>query len=237
MGCQRYPRWPKTPTVVNMPTPGTFITFEGPEGSGKSTQIRRLVAWLASRRIVPVVTREPGGTPTGELIRSILQHNHSGEPIGHKAEVLLFAASRAQHVERVIRPALIRGQWVICDRYIDSSTAYQGAARGLQHEEVHLINRFATGGLLPHATVLMDVDPVTAAARMSGRQKETETAPDSIESESRDFHQRVRDAYLDLARREPARVLLVDAVGDEEIVFGRILHALAPHFTRQGLAL
>jgi dTMP kinase len=212
-----------------MSIPGTFITFEGPEGSGKSTQIRRLVAWLEARGIVPLVTREPGGTPTGELIRNILQHYHSGESIVHKAEVLLFAASRAQHVERVILPALARGEWVICDRYIDSTTAYQGAARGLEGNEVDRINRFATGGLLPHATVLMDVDPATADARMSGRQQQTETTPDSIERESREFHRRVREAYLELARHEPNRILLVDAIGDEETVFARILTVLAPH--------
>lgn len=211
---------------------GIFVTLEGPEGSGKSTQIALIQQWLSDQGVETVTTREPGGTPTGEMIRNILQHNHSGESIGDVAEVLLFAASRAQHVDAVIRPALERGAWVLCDRYIDSTTAYQGAARGLDVEAVEQINRFAIMGVRPDITLLLDIDVDTTLARMNTRQEGTDTGPDRIENESRAFHERVREGYLHIAEREPDRVKKVDADGTPDAVFSQLRVLLNPWLKR-----
>ncbi|MBX5474989.1 MAG: dTMP kinase [Thermoleophilia bacterium] len=177
-----------------------FVTFEGPDGSGKSTQAELLRAALAAEGREVVLTREPGGTALGERIRELLLE---GDPMSPWAEAALFAASRAQHVEQVILPALERGADVICDRYLDSSLAYQGIARGLGVEAVLELNLRATHGLLPDATVLLLVDPAVAAAR-SG-------ATDRLEREGDGFRSRVDAAYRELATRFPERILVVEA--------------------------
>lgn len=190
---------------------GLFISFEGPEGSGKSTQVKRLRDHLVSEGHEVVITREPGGTPTGELIRDILQHDRAGEPVAIETEVLLFAASRAQHVARVIRPALERGAWVICDRFVDSSLVYQGVGRGVGIDKVADLNAYAIGDAMPACTFLMDLDVSIGLERMARRNEETGTAPDRIEMEALTFHQSVRDGYLTLADRYSERIFKLDA--------------------------
>lgn len=193
---------------------GRFISLEGSEGCGKSTQAEHLRAWLTDRGVEVLVTREPGGTPTGEAIRNILQHNASGEPISVHAEVLLFAASRAQHVAHVIRPALERGAWVICDRYVDSSLAYQAYGRDLSVDLLLEINTYAVDGVWPERTLLFDLPVETALARVAGRGEE----PDRFEAEDLEFHRRVRDGYHRLAARFRDRYVVLDGtLGVEEL--------------------
>ena len=197
---------------------GKFITFEGPEGSGKSTHIRLLAEYLSERGIAVTLTREPGGTPTGESIRHLLQHNGAGESPTDRTEVLLFLASRAQHVERLIRPALAEGRWVLCDRFDDSTLAYQGYGRGFDLSELRAVNRFATNGLTPDLTVLLDVSPETSRLRLSARHAQTSDGPDRIESEADAFHVRLRCGFLELARQNPGRIAVVDAERDLNLV-------------------
>lgn len=196
---------------------GKFITFEGPEGSGKSTHIKLLKAYLEERGIEVVLTREPGGTPLGEEIRKILQHDHTEPPVPH-AEVLLFLASRAQHVERLIRPALQQGKWVLCDRFADSTFAYQGYGRGFDMESLRAVNGFAVNGLLPDLTVLLDVNPRTSRERLAARQASTATTPDRIEREDATFHERVRNGFLALAAEEPDRIAVISTERDRDAV-------------------
>lgn len=206
---------------------GKFITFEGPEGSGKSTHIRLLADFLREQGVAVTLTREPGGTPTGEAIRRLLQHDASGEsPVG-RAEVLLFLASRAQHVERLIRPALAAGTWVLCDRFDDSTLAYQGYGRGFDLAALREANAFATGGLKPDLTVLLDVTPETSRARLLSRQARTAAAPDRIESESDAFHVRLRNGFLDLARQEPERFVVLATERERRTVAADIREAVA----------
>jgi dTMP kinase len=177
-----------------------FVSLEGIDGSGKSTQAQLLAERLRASGREVVLTREPGGTPLGEAIRGLLLHAGAVAPW---AEAALFAASRAQHVEEVIRPALERGAVVVCDRYVDSSVAYQGGARGLGLDEVLQLNLAAVGGLLPDVTLLLLVDPALAAARRR-------EAPDRIEREDATFHARIDQAYRSLAERFPERIVAVD---------------------------
>jgi dTMP kinase len=185
-----------------MGDPGRLIAFEGVEGSGKSTQLELLRRVLEGRGREVVVTREPGGTPAGERVRSVLLDPEV--ELHPRAEALLFAAARAELVEAVIRPALERGAVVLCDRYLDSSLADQGAARGLGQGPVEEVNRFATGGLLPDLVVLLDLDPASGLRRRAG-------ALDRIEAQDLGFHRRVRQAFRDLAAADPARFSVVDA--------------------------
>jgi dTMP kinase len=185
-----------------MGDPGRLIAFEGVEGAGKSTQLALLRQALSARAREVVVTREPGGTPAGERVRSLLLD--PAVELHPRAEALLFAAARAELVEAVIRPALERGAVVLCDRYLDSSLAYQGAARGLGQGPVEEVNRFATGGLLPDLVVLLDLDPASGLRRRAG-------ALDRIEAQDLGFHRRVRQAFRDLAAADPARFFMVDA--------------------------
>lgn len=181
---------------------GFFIVFEGGEGAGKSTQEGLLADALTARGHTVVRTREPGGTPAAEAIRAIvLSPEHAG--LDPRAEALLFAAARGEHVARVIRPALERGDVVICDRYLDSSVAYQGFARGLGPRRVRDLSLWATGDLLPDLTVVLDIDPVEGLARFDER--------DRLEAEPLDYHQQVRAAYLALAEQEPERYLVLPA--------------------------
>lgn len=195
-------------------TRGRFITFEGPEGSGKTTQARRIIARLKDCGVRVLYTREPGGTPTGEAIREILQHDAAGEPIHPETEVLLFEASRAQLVRDVIAPALDRGDWVICDRYADSTTVYQGYGRGFPVEQMIGINAFAIGAMEPDLTVLIDMDIEEGFRRIAASGEK----PDRIESEERAFHRRVRAGYLELAKRFAARYRVIDGNRDPDEV-------------------
>ncbi len=186
---------------------GQLISFEGSEGSGKSTQIARLLAHLQQAGREVVSTREPGGTELGERIREILLHKNEGEGMCAEAELLLFTAARAQLVRTVIAPALQRGAIVVSDRYLDSSTVYQGAARNLAAGPVAAVNSFAVGGVMPHLTVVIDVPTEVSLARVRAR---STGRPDRIEREDAAFFQKVRDAYLQLGKDWPQRVLVVD---------------------------
>ena len=193
---------------------GCFIAFEGGEGAGKSTQEGLLAASLAARGHVVVRTREPGGTPAGEAIRHVLL-SPEFDGLDARAESLLFAAARGEHVARVIRPALARGDVVICDRYIDSSIAYQGFGRELGPRRVRELNLWATGDLLPDLTVVLDVDPEVGLSRFDGR--------DRLEAEPLDYHRAVRAAFLTLAESDPERYLVVDARADVDEIAATIL--------------
>ena len=189
---------------------GHFITFEGPEGGGKSTHIRRLAERLRASGQDVVVTREPGGTPLGEAIRGLLQHDAAGESPVPRAETLLFCASRAQLVQAVIRPALARGAWVLADRFADSTFAYQGAGRGFLLADLQAANAFATGGLVPDLTLLLDLDADEARRRLAGRGAPAGGA-DRFEREPPDFHARLRAGFLALAAAEPGRFAVIPA--------------------------
>jgi dTMP kinase len=203
---------------------GVFITLEGGDGSGKTTQAELLREWLTSEGRTVVRTREPGGTDVGVEIREIVLH-HRGD-IAPRAEALLYAADRAHHVATVVRPALERGDVVIQDRYIDSSVAYQGAGRVLDAEAVRGLSEWATDGLVPDLTILLDLD--AGAAR--GRLDEARTRFDRLEAEASEFHGRVHSAYLALAASEPDRFLVVDAAQPvdqiAEVVRARVAHLL-----------
>lgn len=192
---------------------GKFITFEGPEGSGKTTQARRLVERLQQAGQEVIYTREPGGTKTGEAIRDILQHDAAGEELVDECEVLLFGASRAQLVQKVILPALQRGDWVISDRFADSTTVYQGYGRGFSVEDMLTINAFAIGEAIPDLTLLLDVPVDMGFERLTKRLKELGTKKDRIELEAIEFHERVRNGYLELAARWPERFTQLDGSG------------------------
>ncbi len=194
---------------ISGPGSGRFISFEGPEGGGKSTQAKRLAERLRQERGLKVrFTREPGGTPTGEMIRSILQHNAAGEALCDQSEVLLFCASRAQLCRRVLAPALAAGEWIVCDRFTDSTLAYQGYGRGFDVPTLRAFNAFATGPVVPDVTFLLDVPSEVGLERVSSR---TATgAKDRIESEALDFHRRLREGYLAIAAEEPARFVVLD---------------------------
>ncbi|MFF7726452.1 dTMP kinase [Streptomyces sp. NPDC008001] len=197
---------------------GFFIAFEGGDGAGKSTQVRAIAEWIRSKGHEVVVTREPGATPIGQRLRAILLDVASAG-LSDRAEALLYAADRAEHVDSVVQPALQRGAIVISDRYIDSSVAYQGAGRDLSPTEIARINRWATGGLVPHLTVLLDVSPETARERFT-------EAPDRLESEPAEFHNRVRTGFLTLAAADPSRYLVVDAGQAPEEITTVVRHRL-----------
>jgi dTMP kinase len=186
--------------------PPLFIAFEGGEGSGKSTQIALLADWLTGQGQPVFATHEPGATSVGKAIRALLLE--TDEPITPRSEALLFAADRAHHVETEIRPKLAAGQHVLCDRYVDSSIAYQGTGRTLSTAEVARLSRWATEGLLPDLTVLLDIDPRIGLARAGGRAGET--GPDRLEREQLAFHERVRAGFRELAGRAPERYLVLD---------------------------
>jgi len=196
--------------------PGLFITLEGGDGSGKTTQASLLREWLESEGRVVVRTREPGGTEVGVLVRDIVLH-HRGE-VSPRAEALLYAADRAHHIATVVRPALERGEVVIQDRYLDSSVAYQGAGRVLGRDEIRDLSLWATEGLLPELTVLLDLDPATARTRLDAADKPF----DRLEAERDEFHERVRAEYLALAAAEPERFLVLDASLPAEQIAGEV---------------
>ena len=199
---------------------GLFVTFEGGEGSGKSTQMRRAAAALREAGVEVLTTREPGGTPVGDGIRAVLlDRAHAG--MQPRAELLLYEASRAELVASVIRPALERGTTVLCDRFADSSVAYQAFGRGLPVDDVRALNDLATAGLVPDRTVLLDVEPAVGLARATGG------GADRLESEELAFHQRVRDGFLRIAAADPDRFRVVDAGRSAETVARAVAAALA----------
>ena len=193
-----------------------FVSFEGLDGSGKSTQAELLRARLEADGVDVVATREPGGTELGERIRELVLHGNHVTPW---AEALLYAASRAQHVEEVIRPALERGASVICDRYMDSSVVYQGVARGLGLERVFDLNLTAVGGLMPDYTFLLQIDPDDVLARLTGKH-------DRLEREGEAFRALAASGYRDLAARFPERILLIDGTRPEEEIADKVYGAL-----------
>lgn len=217
--------------MVSKQGAGLFIAFEGGDGAGKSTQAARLAETLESRGLTVLRTREPGGTPIGEKLRSlVLDHGHGH--IDAHTEALIFAASRAAHATQVIRPALERGEIVLTDRYIDSSVAYQGAGRDLGKDAVRSLNEWATSGLQPHLTVLLDVDPEV------GRQRRTagDATEDRLESEADDFHARIRDAFLELATGRPESYLVLPAHLPVEDLAAKILASVEGLLAAPGVA-
>lgn len=200
---------------------GRFITFEGGEGTGKSTQARRLAAALGARKIPAIVTREPGGSPGAEEIRALLVSGDPGRwnPL---TEALLFYAARSDHTERTIKPALADGKWVICDRFSDSSFAYQGAGRGLDRETVRRIETIAIGDFKPDLTFILDLPPEIGLER-AGRRGNYETRFEEFDAA---FHSRMRKAFLDIARRAPDRCVVIDAGKDADEVAEAVLKTL-----------
>ena len=205
-----------------------FVTFEGVDGCGKTTQLQRLAERLAAEGIAHIATREPGGTAAGAHVRALLVEERT-PPLVPDAELLLYAADRAQHVREILRPALDAGRIVLCDRYTDATLAYQGYGRGLDLGLIAELNRLATGGLMPDLTLVLDLDVEEAMRRMRRRSAAPAgEAPSRFDTEAREFHERVRHGYLEIAAAEPDRVRVVDATGALEAVAARIDAAVAP---------
>jgi dTMP kinase len=202
-----------------------FITFEGSEGSGKSTQVQRLAARLERSGVPYLVTREPGGTPIGETIRELLQFASHNSGMTAQTELLLFEASRSQLVREIIKPALERDMCVIADRFFDSTTAYQGAARKLDRETVDRLNAFAAGNCIPDVTFVLDIDAASATSRMQEPRRQ-----DRMEQEPDEFYERVRQAYRDLAAREPNRIAVINGARDADAVEVEIWKILSSRF-------
>jgi dTMP kinase len=215
--------------------PGTFITFEGIDGSGKSTQLRLLNNFLRAHGLNPLITREPGGTPVGLRLRAALLD--ASEEVDPLTELLVFAADRAQHVRRVIRPALDAGRIVISDRYADATVAYQGAGRGFSPELIRDIVQLATEGLKPDLTLLFDLgidESTSRTTRRSTGKSSTKSGRDRLDIEDAEFHARVRDAYLRIAGAEPERVKLVDSSGPVELTHERVKEIVVPFLKSRG---
>lgn len=198
---------------------GCFVALEGGEGAGKSTQARRLLAWLEQQGHDVVLTHEPGDTEVGREVRRIVLDPATGE-LSPRTETLLYAADKAEHVERVVAPALARGAVVVCDRYVDSTIAYQGGGRDLDPADVEQVARWATGALRPDLTVLLDLEPGEGLGRFEDR--------DRIEAQSQEFHQRVRDTFLRLAAADAERYLVLDARESPEVLESAIRERLEP---------
>ena len=224
MGCSTMT--PLCRKIVAMP----LITFEGSEGCGKSTQVKRLAARLEKWGIRPAVLREPGGTAIGEAIRHLLQHSEDNHAMTPETELLLFEASRSQLVREKIQPALRRGEWVICDRFFDSTTVYQGAARQLDLGLVEKLNAFAVGDCVPDLTFVLDIDRATAQSRLGNRKK----IRDRMEEESDEFHERVIRAYRELVENEPRRVILIDGRISPDTIESQIWSTFAQGFPDLG---
>jgi len=204
-----------------------FITFEGSEGSGKSTQADRLAVHFQRCGIPCILTREPGGTPIGETIRDLLQFAPHNSTMTAETELLLFAASRSQLVREVIRPALERGTCVIADRFFDSTTVYQGAARKLDRQIIERLNTFAVGDCLPDITFVLDVDAATAESRMQHARRKA----DRMEQQPAEFYDRVRKGYREIAARDPGRIALIDGSRDADEIENQIWKTLSSRFT------
>lgn len=212
---------------------GLFITFEGSEGCGKSTQVQRLAARLQKNGVDFLLTREPGGTPIGEKVRDLLQFAPESSAMQPETELLLFEASRSQLVREVIKPALARGAIVISDRFYDSTTVYQGVARRLDPKVVMQLNQFAVGDCRPDVTVVLDVDVETARARMLRRVRSV-SAPDRMEQEPTEFYERVCMAYRELAAQEAERVHLIDGARSPDEIEAEIWQLLEKKFSAHG---
>jgi dTMP kinase len=210
----------------NDDTRGYLITFEGSEGSGKTTQIDRIANRLETHNHDVLVTREPGGTEIGEKIRTILMHEECGKAMKPETELLLFAASRAQLVREVIEPALEKGQIVLCDRFLDSTTVYQGVGRRIASEPVAMINQFAVGNLMPDLTIVLDLPAEIGLERARRRAKEM---PDRMQEENIEFYRKVREGYLVLAKALPQRFLVINASQSIEKVEEDIWNGLHSH--------
>ncbi|WP_224750290.1 dTMP kinase [Halomonas sp. ML-15] len=202
---------------------GRFITLEGGEGVGKTTNMAWVCDWLSARGIEVVRTREPGGTPRAEAIRELLLDPTSDEPLDDDAELLLVFAARAQHLAQVIRPALARGAWVVCDRFTDATFAYQGGGRGLPVERIATLENFVQGELRPDLTLLLDMPLAAARQRLAARG----SAPDRFEREREAFFTRVRKAYLAQAAAAPERIAVIDAAGALDEVQARLAQRLS----------
>ena len=213
--------------------PGAFITFEGIDGSGKSTQMRMLASVLRLRGLDVVSTREPGGTPLGQQLRHALLEAES--PVDPLAELLLYAADRAQHVRTLVRPALASGHVVLSDRYADATVAYQGAGRGFEPGVVASVVDLATGGLKPDLTLLFDLTVEQAKGRAKERTQH-ERPPDRLDAEDGSFHERVRACYLGIAAAEPDRVRIVEAGQSSEEIHARVLEIVLPFLDRRNQA-
>lgn len=200
---------------MTRPGAGRFVTFEGGEGAGKSTQVRHLAARLAQHGFPTIATREPGGSPGAEAVRGVLLGEGSPR-FGPLPQALLFGAARADHLDRLVRPALRRGEWVICDRFADSTRAYQGAAGGVDLATIDLLERLVVGTTRPDLTVMLDLPPELGLTRAATR-RGTEAA-DAFESEALSFHARLRDAFLAIAAAEPRRCVVVDARAPEDAI-------------------
>lgn len=200
-------------------TTGAFVVFEGGDGVGKTTQVELCCQWLADQGYEVVRTFEPGDTPVGAAVRQIVLDPATGE-MSPRAEALLYAADKAQHLFAVVRPALARGAVVVCDRYVDSMLAYQGAGRVLDSAEVEQVARWATENLRPHLTVLLDTEPGQAVA--------AKTDPDRLEAAGEVFHEAVRRSFLELAQQEPEHYLVLDARGSREAIAAQVRERLAP---------
>jgi dTMP kinase len=203
---------------------GKFITIEGGEGVGKSTQIAALRDYLSARNVRVVLTREPGGTPRAERIRELLLEQ-SAEPMPPSCELLLMFAARSTHLANVIEPALARGEWVVCDRFTDATYAYQGSGRGMNVEHIALLEQIVQGSLRPDLTILLDA-PLDISAARAQQRNSTSGAIDRFEREQRDFFERVRDGYLQRARAEPQRFAVIDASGDRDSTANAIRKAI-----------
>jgi dTMP kinase len=206
---------------------GVFITFEGIEGSGKSTQITQIANYLSAHDRTVVLTREPGGTAIGDQVRKILL-DPANTALDPKAELLLYAAGRAQHVVQLIRPALIAGKVVLCDRFSDATLAYQGYGRGLDLELIRSLDRMATDGLRPDLTILLDIEAAAGLARARGRNSRGGFEGEArFENEHLSFHERVRRGYLELARQEPCRFHVVDASPAPDVIQNELRQIIA----------
>lgn len=205
---------------------GRFITLEGGEGVGKSTQATLLQAALKARGIDAIITREPGGTPFAEAVRDFILRGSQSTPGTPLAETLMFFAARADHVAQLIAPAVAQGKWVICDRFTDSTRAYQGAASGLSDETILAIDRIAVGATQPDLTLIMDLPAIDGLKRADIRRGNSE-ARDTFESRTLVFHERIRTGFLDIARREPQRCAVVDASGTPDAVAQAIWSAVS----------
>jgi len=228
MDGQGHVRWCTTTSKVIMQRRGRFISFEGPEGGGKSSHVKKLAERLTANGCEVLITREPGGTAAGESIRNLLQHDASGEKLVGETELLLFAASRAQLVREVILPALDSGAYVVCDRFADSTIAYQGYGRQCAIEPLVAINRFAVAEAVPDLTFLLDIDVVAGLDRVVRRTNGDAEGRDRFEREEIAFHERVRAGYLELAAEQEGRFRVIDASREPDVVAEEIWRNVSP---------
>ena len=207
--------------------PGLFVTFEGGEGAGKSTQIRLLAEALRERGLTVLMTREPGGSKGAEAVRHVLLSG-AAEPYGIRMEAILFAAARSDHVEQAIRPALFRGTVVLCDRFMDSSRVYQGITGNLEQPFIEALERVAINGIVPDCTIIFDLPAAVGLERARKRSAGPEEQPDRFEKEKLETHEKRREAFLDIAEREPLRCRVVDATKTQEAIAAEVLAIVEP---------